>query len=69
MGGIDMNNCERRFDGGLLVVTNIGDEDVQFMKKIEQYTQLLNQLKVYGTVEVTLADLTRRLNAKLTSIA
>ncbi|MCM3130529.1 hypothetical protein PUW24_00895 (plasmid) [Paenibacillus urinalis] len=64
-----MNNCERRFDGGLLVVTNIGDEDVQFMKKIEQYTQLLNQLKVYGTVEVTLADLTRRLNAKLTSIA
>jgi uncharacterized protein (DUF2267 family) len=64
-----MNVFQYRFNGGTLIVTNIRDDDATFMQTIEKYIDLLNQYKVYGTVEVTLENLRRRLNSKLTSIA
>lgn len=64
-----MNVFQYRFNGGTLIVTNIREEDANFMQTIEQYIDLLNQYKVYGTIEITLENLRRRLNSKLTSIA
>lgn len=64
-----MNVFQYRFNGGTLIVTNIRDEDANFMQTIEHYIDLLNQYKVYGTVEVPLENLRRRLNSKLTLIA
>lgn len=64
-----MYTCHRKFNGGTLIVTDISGTEADFMELIDRYVQLLNQNRVYGTIEVMLEKLVDKFNTPLKSSA